>query len=389
MKKLFIILTLAMTLAVSVFTVASVSAQGARYEVSEKGSVVVGNSVKVNGALFGAGEVVNVAGSIDGDVYCAGQEVVITGTVYGDVICAGQTVRIQGTVNGDVRVAGQTIMLDGNVAGSVSAFGESIQIGPEGVVGRDFNGAGQRILIHGEIARDLLFAGQAAVIDGAVGRDITGNYEKLIVNEGAVVGGDAIFKGNNVDIATGSVVGTTDYLPLNQSQANVNGFVNMMRVLSAASLIVLALALILLFPAATRRMTDVNASRFVLALFLGAGVLMGTPVVATVIAFTFIGFPVGLMMMLLWVIGLILALPVVSYYFGRLILSRSKVTNSVAIMAVGALVTVIAVNLPWIGSVISFFGIIVGVGLLSLALASYWPKPTYKVKADKVVSKKN
>jgi hypothetical protein len=92
--------------------------------------------------------------------------------------------------------------------------------------------------------------------------------------------------------------------------------------------------------------------------------LVAVPVAAIIIAFTFIGFPIALISLVLYLIACYLAKIIVAEFVGRSVMKNSGAVP----LLVGLLLVVIAVNLPWIGALINFLLILLGLGVIALAI---------------------
>jgi cytoskeletal protein CcmA (bactofilin family) len=341
-------------------------------------TLTVQKNQTVDGAFYGAGDLIEIDGKVKGDVYCAGQNIIINGTVDGDVICAGQTIRVAGTVNGDVRVAGQSISVDGAITGSVSAFGQNITVSENTTIGRDFNGAGQSVVVSGKVGRDMGFASNQANVTGHIGRNFNGYYENATIASGATVAGNAIFESRSAAIANGAVSGETKRTTpvIDTEQRAAKGFDVIGRIFNLLALFTFALVLVLFVPGHVRRATNVSMRQFWLSALLGFGITVGAPIVAIILAFTLIGIPLAGLLVLGWLGLLMLSIPVFSYYIGRQLL-RTNPRNAVAVMAIGALVVLLVMNIPLLGGLVGFVGSVAGVGMVAMALSRRWTKPVY------------
>lgn len=378
MKRTVTIIMSALVMSALAFTGIATATDTHRGATADSSALTVQKGQTVNGAFYGAGSVIEIDGTIKGDVYCAGQNIIIDGTVDGDVICAGQSIRVAGTVNGDVRLAGQSVSVDGIVAGSVSTFGQNVVISDKATIGRDLNGAAQSIIVDGKVGRDMGFASNQVTVNGHIGRNFNGSYETAAIARGATVGGDAIFEGRSANIATGAVSGETKRTmpPVNSQQQAAQGADIVGRIFNFITLYVFALILVLLIPGYIRRATDVSMRHFWLSTLLGLGITIGTPIVAVILAVTLIGIPFAGLLLLGWLGLLIVSIPVFSYYVGNQLL-RNNPKHAVAVMAIGALVVLIVMNIPLLGGIVGFIGSLAGVGMITMALSRRWTKPVY------------
>ncbi|MBC7764685.1 polymer-forming cytoskeletal protein [Microbacteriaceae bacterium] len=334
----------------------------------------------VDGAFYGFSDTVIVNGTVKGDVYCGGQNITINGTVEGDVICAGQSIKLSGTVNGDVRLAGQNVSVDARILGSLSTFGQNIDITKDAIVDQDFNGAGQSVTINGVIKRDVMLGGDRVVVEGSVGRNLDGRYNSLTITSDAKVGGDATFESRNSSIADGSVSGETKNTPLPQNDKKAMRGLNVAAALYGfVAMLVFAMILVLLAPGPLNRATGLDIKHFWQSMLIGFAAGIVVPITILFIAFTFVGLPVALFAGITWLAILLLSSPVFSYYIGRKIMGKST-KNAVLVMLVGALVVLLAMNVPLLGILVWLVAGMAGSGMILIALSRHWQKPNYTVR---------
>ncbi len=98
---------------------------------------------------------------------------------------------------------------------------------------------------------------------------------------------------------------------------------------------------------------------------IGFITLVTVPVAFIILAVTIIGLPVALLSLALWGAGLYLAKIVVAEFVGRSLLKNPKCD-----LVAGRTrpVVVFAVNLPWIGGLINFLLILLGLGAIAISI---------------------
>ena len=97
---------------------------------------------------------------------------------------------------------------------------------------------------------------------------------------------------------------------------------------------------------------------------IGFITLVTVPVAFIILAVTIIGLPVALLSLALWGAGIYLSKIVVAEFVGRSIL---KTRSAISLLA-GLVLVVVAVNLPWIGGLINFLLILLGLGALAVSI---------------------
>lgn len=347
-------------------------------------TTTVGANEVVDSSLYAAGNTVDIAGEVRGDVFCAGQNITVSGKVAGDVICAGQTVRVSGTVEGDVRVAGQTVAIGGEVMGNVSAAGQTVTLEGSARVAGDVSIGSTNAVVNGRVGRDLSAGGSTVAITNKVGRNVKASTDNLTLASGADVGGELSYTSRNDASVAGDakVAGaTTRYQPKqkesNNSYGRVFAFGFGFTVLVMLSLLILSLALVLLFPSAITDTVALGLANPLRTALIGLAAGIVTPIVIVALMISVVGIPLGLLLLLTWLLLLMLSGPLFSYSVGKLAWRSQR--NAIAIMAVGVLIVMIAYLIPFIGALTFFAMMWMGTGMAIRQLFNRVPRPHYQL----------
>jgi hypothetical protein len=124
-----------------------------------------------------------------GDTYLAGETVTETLSATGDVFAAGSVVSTAGTTSGDTHAAGYDVDISTQTAGDVYAAGSTVSI--DAAVGEDVTAAGfsVRSTADAVVSGNLRFFGRSLIIDGPVSGAISAFGGSVHLN--APVSGDA------------------------------------------------------------------------------------------------------------------------------------------------------------------------------------------------------
>lgn len=376
MKKLIPILLALLVLAVPVFVFAGVAGAAG---FKSGNNIVVTKGETVDHTLFAAGNNVQIDGTVKGDIFCAGRNITINATVEGDVICAGMNVDISGTVYGDVRAAGQVVTLSGAVNGNASLAGSMVKTTDTSTIGRDLQAAGSTVTLYGKNGRDADVAGSSITVDSQVGRDLQVASDDLSLSSGAKVAGNLTYYSHNqLSKANGAdVKGTTTRKEpparKNTVQRNYVGDF----VYSLLALLVLAYALLALFPSKLKNLTDLALSRPGMTLLIGLAACIGAPSVIIISLLTIIGAPLALVILMAWIIVLIISGVLGSYYVGRLVLGR-KPQHPFITMLVGVLIVSVLGAIPIVNVITMILIALFGSGMVVRELFNKSPKPRYE-----------
>ncbi len=346
-------------------------------EVRPGESVVVGPAETIDDDLYAFGRTVTILGTVNGSVFAAGEAVTVAGPVSGDVSAAGNTVSVTGQVKGSLRAAGGTVTLAAPVTRDLLAAGGTIGTAANGSVGRDVLVAGGSSNLAGAVGRNVSAAGGELVLAGPVGGNVSTDVQRLTVDPRASVGGELRYvQREQANIAAGARIGRVVRAEAPQAAPEVPpgpgaGVVGWLRGLTGAA--ALGVLFVVLFPAFASRAAGTIASSPFASLGLGAGELVGGPILALLV------FGLGIVLGGWWlglaVLGVYGALVSVGYVVAALalgwwVMARIGQSNRHRIWAplVGVVLLGLAGVVPILGGLVIALAALLGVGALSIAL---------------------
>lgn len=339
---------------------------------------IVGDGEVIDSTLYSTGRNVDINGTINGDVFCAGQNVRIDAKVAGDVICAGQNVTIKGEVDGDIRVAGQVVTVDANISRSITVMAQSFSLDADAVVGADATLAGDSINLKGQIDRDLLASGSEVLLSGMIGRNAKLEAPTVDVRSSAHIVGTLTYTSeNDANIASGAKIvgGVVREMPEAKEQS-FWGLSTAAYLYFLAAVLLIGLAVALFFPQAVRRTNKVAHKHLGKTLLVGLLAGFAIPIVAFLLAVTFVGLPLAIMMVMLWGVLIALTIPVAGYWLAGILFKKLK--NTVLVMLIGTAILLTLCFLPYVGFFVALFAYWIGSGAMLIALKEHMPKPVYK-----------
>ena len=289
-----------------------------------------------NETVIIAGNTLVIDSDITGDLICAGQNITVNGSVKGDLICAGQNLKINGPVDGNVRLVGQNL---------------------------DF-------LKTAAVKGDLLAAGQQLNLSSSVGRDVLVAVQKINLDPATKIGGNFDFyrqPDSEATVAAKNVKGklTSHLLPqsvtpaveVSQVKRSVTVF---SKIISVFSILIIGLFLLLVFKSPTENLALSLQKSPVRLFFLGFAVIFLTPVFIVILFLTLIGIPLAFVLMLLYLLGFLIAIPLSAFALGQIIHP-----NRYLALLIGAVIFTIFSLLPLIGWLFGLIFLSVGFGLYS------------------------
>ncbi len=283
---------------------------------SAERSLVVASSSPGN-AYFAGMSVVGTA-PVSGDLSAIGGSIVTAAPVSGDELLFAGSVSSQANVGGDVRAAGGSVSIEGPVAGDVVALGYSVH---------DSGRAGGSIFI---------VAVNATLSDGAAGPviiygnnislagDFTGNV-RVVATGHVYLGANTTIRGKltyeapeeatipaSASVVGGIVYTNASYLPDAGTSRVLSlvsiGFFLFARILGA---LILAGLLAGLFPRLAEAVVErvyAKPRSVLLTMLLGFGILVASPVLIILLALTFVGIGLALLLFILYTLLVLLAL---------------------------------------------------------------------------------
>lgn len=327
-------------------------------------------------------------------VYLVGQSIVVDGQIQGDLISVSQTLTINGQIQGDVIALAQTININGEVLGDIRIFGGDINL--NGNIGKNVNILGSKILFNDSANTDgdLILAATSADIKGGVGSNIYAsanifnisgkigkNVYLRVPNNGQTnpinIYSDAIIKGNLNYSAKGeanimnrsAISGQIIKNKIQEKSSNQFGSWLWRRLYSLFAALIVGLIIITLFKKKIKDLDKNLPEKMKQTLWPGIIILLLTPVITLILAFTFIGLPLALIILALWLIALYLAKIIIAIIFGSYLCQRfipKKQDNSILTLIIGVTAGWILFSLPIVGWLISLLATIWGLGLIYL-----------------------
>lgn len=353
LKKTFVLpLLLLLMLAFPVATLAQ----------SEKVMALSQDSV-VDSDYFAAGEMVVVSGTVNGDAYLAGGTVLVDGVINGDLLVAGGDIVVSGSINGNVRAVGGNITIIGDVLGNVSAAGGNFSAMDTAAIDGSMALAAGNIVVNTQVTGDMNIA--AGMLQIGSNANVGGNVkyfgdEELLLSDTAVVGGEL----------TTHTVPSINKPDMNNFMNGINLYAKIASIFTSA---IVGLLFVKLFPAYTKRAASTFNSRFLLSLAIGFVSIIVIPFVAVLLVFTLLGIPLSLLVLAVFAIYLYIARVYVMLAFGTKIAEWLKIkTNNYWIFLLGLSAYYLVSLIPFIGGLVKFVVIVVGLGAAMINEKNTW-----------------
>jgi hypothetical protein len=322
-----------------------------------------------DGDIYAAGSEVIVQANVQGDLVAAGGSVAVTGSVSEDLVAAGGSVSISGPVGDDVRVAGGSVSLDAPVSGHAAIAGGEVRIEAGGRIAEWAWLSGGEVTMAGQVGGDLKVAAGSVQLNGTVDGDAELASGEIRIGKDAVIGGDLIWRSREEPrIADGaSIAGEIrrgEPLPdFEQDSGFWDGLLGLLGIVVAAGLLYT-----LLRPAMDAVFTSMHLQPG-LSLLLGLAVFAITPVVTVLLFVTGVGWLLGLLVIVVYVLSLALGGLVGIVLVARWLLLRFRDETAPGLTRVWLAIAlvVLVINLLY---VLPPVGMLVGTAILFLGLGS-------------------
>lgn len=285
------------------------------------------------------------------------------------IACLGLAV----PVHAEVRIAGSSNFIGGNVdideavEGDLHAAAGNIRL--DAPVSGRARLAGGNVVIRGAIRRDLKVAGGDVTLDGPVGGDVSVAAGTLRLGPNARIAGTLRFRGGSLEQDDAAqIAGGIRHRASRERDPSPFGTVG--RWVWTAGLMLLAAILAATLPGPSERMMRSLQGEPWMAPLLGFLALTAVPVAAVLVMITIIGIPLGLLALLAYLALLLVGYVSAAVVVGGLLLGRVKAEAvgqatwraGAAVLAILALALVARV--PFLGSLVQFAALVLGVGLV-------------------------
>ncbi len=329
---------------------------------------------------FVSGDTVAVSKAVAGDLIAAGGSVRVEGAIDGDAVVAGGNVRLEAPVGQGVYAAGGRVLVAGAVARNVRMAGGTVEIGPEAKIGGNVSIGGGEVRINGAIGGYLQAGGGSVYIDGPVGGNVEVGSASLELGPNARIAGRLRYASREelrrdpaaqVDGGIERFMPTTDWsvpADVHEGVGRGAGWVWSIGLLVFAAILATAL------PGVSARVGETVRTRWPLALLIGFIALVCIPVAALLVMITVIGLPLALAAIAVYLALLVVGYASAGVAVGAIALQRVQPDRKdragwrIAAAVLGMLAVTLLGRLPWVGGLVVFAALLLGVGALLFQL---------------------
>jgi len=296
----------------------------------------------IGDTVYLAGRDVTVSRKLAGGLTITGEIVTITSaaSTKGNLWIAAQRAAVEGEVGGDLSLRAPDALINGHVKGNVSFYGMRLSFGPDARV-------------DGNVT---YYAGSPAMID-----------------EGAVI------KGKVESYAFRDTPQTLAPPPPAKQKAERRWSAPGYEISLGGAVFfgLLAAFVALISPSAAPRLRREMGEHPFLSFVVGLAWLIATPIVALMAAFTIIGLPLTLLILLLWPLavlaGIVATILALSEIIARLMALSDGWLRRLLVVAGAAVLVTVALSMPALGVLVWLTVVSLGIGATALSFRSQTP----------------
>lgn len=332
----------------------------------------------VSSNLYKVSEEIIIDGTINGDLVAIAKKITVNGQIDGDLIAISQLIIVNGQVGGNIRAIAGDIFLEGLVGRNVTILADRTELQENSHISWDAYINSRLLEAKGYIEGSLTGVASQALIAGQIDQSLsfkikpTGTEKNSILLSGANIKGNFNYSAPSAaQINEDSLIqGKTQYTSTNSNnkynQTREKAWSIIYKIFCA---LVIGLVLIFIGKKFLPKLLKKSESRVKEIFLYGSALLFITPVIAGLLFFTIIGLPLGLIILVLWLIALYLAKVVMMILLGQIVLKtlfKKKAFNFIIRLIVGVVISYSLFSLPFIGWLISLIFSLVGLGIIYL-----------------------
>ena len=319
-----------------------------------------------------------------GDVYLTGDDVTIDYIVDGNLFVLANNVTINSQIGGDAFICAQTVTVgdQGYIFSNLFTFSQNVEI--QGVV-YDLYAAAQNVKISGYVYRDIRVGCDSLEIAGTVGRNAyiecsslqiaqgndgttDGQQTSTITKQGMINGNLNYTSSQEANIPQGSVTGETNFTQ--KTVSNTSAIQD--HIMSLGSIVVTAILIWLLClwlaPKFLENTTKLIAKKPLPVIGLGIVTPIALILISIILLALGITSSLGLLLLALFFILVSVSTSIFIIMVNNFVCNKLKIQKNIGIfgmLIVTAIILWLIGLIPYIGSIIGFIAVIIGMGLIS------------------------
>ena len=302
----------------------------------------------INKSTFAAGNNVEISSAIVGSTFVAGNNIFLS-SFQDYIFAAGNNINLENTTTRDAFLAGNTINIQSSAI-------------------RDLYAIGKDIRIDSDISGDVYAASESITINSKVSGNVKLASDNITIGSDAVISGELEYPedANINEIEGASIASKKPYHIDNEQEKSKGSFRSAFtaKVYSYISIVIMALICLALIPRFFEKLDEKELSfkEASITTLKGLLILLACPIAAIILMVTIVGFPLGLISLLLYGIMIYLSTITTAYYLGRIGL-KDKIKNKYSYIAICILIVFVLRLIPVLGGIVNIISICLGLGL--------------------------
>lgn len=319
---------------------------------------------------YAAGCPVRIDKLVGGDAFLAGCSIDVDAAISGDVLVAGGNVHIGAPIGQTLYAAAGQLRINASIGRNARVAGGQIEFAPKSQVGGNITVGGGNVRVRGAVKGYVSATGGNVLIDGPIEGDVVATGGAIELGPNARINGRLRYTSRDEILRdpAAQVLAGVDRMPERRTRmmGRHGGWAWSLGLMLIAAVAVAAM------PALTRRVTDTWRQRFGMSLLFGFIVLVCVPAAALILLITIVGAPLALAVVALYLALLIAGYVSTGIGVGDWALARLKSDRAasrgwrIGAAALGMLVISACGRLPYVGTLLVFLALLIGLGALVL-----------------------
>lgn len=306
------------------------------------------------------------------NIYTANNKCEIVDTIYGNVFVAGNEINIKSNyIAGDVFLFGNTITIDENAIIDGNVYIAAQQINTNGTIHRSSYMMGKIVKLNESayIGYDTFICGDTIEVKGEMARNAYIGANILEVKNTALINGNLSYEAREKsEIPEGSVKGRIDFKKIIDDEEDIKEII-FDYVIDMFRNLIFTLVIFIVILLMSRNFTDkaqiaISGKNIFKSLGIGLLGLILVPIMVVLLIVMGVTANVGILLIFAYITTLIIANAITAISISALITSRKTGMKLPLVVPFIAIVLWALESIPYIGTIVSFFSIIIGIGVL-------------------------
>lgn len=306
------------------------------------------------------------------NIYTANNKCEIVDTIYGNVFVAGNEINIKSNyIAGDVFLFGNTITMNENavIDGNVYIAGQ--QINANGTIHRSSYVAGKIVKFSESfyIGYDTFICGDTIEIKGEMARNAYIGANILEIKNTALINGNLSYEAREKsEIPEGSVKGRIDFKKIIDDEEDIKEVI-FDYIIDMFKNLIFTLVVFIIILLMSRNFTDkaenaISGKNIFKSLGIGLLGLILVPIMVVLLIVMGVTSKVGVLLIFAYITTLIIANAITAISISSLISSKKTSMKLPIVVPFVSIILWALESIPYIGAIVSFFSIVIGIGVL-------------------------